>query len=306
MHDYDKILTRLTIVLNRLYEGESLSVTDLAEEFNVSTKTIQRDFNERLIRFPIEKRGRRWVMQEGFALERRRSSEETLSLDILEKISESISPQFFSKIQPLFSKLRNVSENPIHTHITIEDVTDRLDEFMTIEQAVKESRLLSFIHKEKQRVVLPYRIVNFEGYWYLLAVDQEDGRGKTFYLKNIQHPKAKDETQLKDPVLLDKMHGALNVWFEPDKEPITIRILILPDVVKYFQRRPISPKQKLEQAHTDGSEEISLPVTSFKEILPTLKYWIPHLIIISPKELADSLRESCESWMALQNRHDAV
>ena len=58
-HDYDKILTRLTIILQRLYEGEILSTSELAEEFNVSSKTIQRDFNERLIRFPIEKIGRK-------------------------------------------------------------------------------------------------------------------------------------------------------------------------------------------------------------------------------------------------------
>ncbi len=52
-HDYDKILTRLTTILKRLNDGEALSIKDLAEEFNVSTRTIQRDFNERLISFPI-------------------------------------------------------------------------------------------------------------------------------------------------------------------------------------------------------------------------------------------------------------
>ena len=47
-HEYDKILTRLTEILQRLYEGETLYVGVLAEEFNVGTRTIQRDFNERL------------------------------------------------------------------------------------------------------------------------------------------------------------------------------------------------------------------------------------------------------------------
>jgi len=46
-HDYDKILTRLTIILSRLNDSEALSVTELAKEFNVSERTIQRDFNER-------------------------------------------------------------------------------------------------------------------------------------------------------------------------------------------------------------------------------------------------------------------
>lgn len=52
-HDYDKILTRLTIILSRLYQAEQLKPSDLAKEFNVSDRTIQRDFKERLIHFPI-------------------------------------------------------------------------------------------------------------------------------------------------------------------------------------------------------------------------------------------------------------
>jgi len=41
-HDYDKILTRLTTILSKLNNGNSLSVKALAEEFN-----------ERLTSFPI-------------------------------------------------------------------------------------------------------------------------------------------------------------------------------------------------------------------------------------------------------------
>ena len=37
-HDYDKALTRLVSILTKLYNGEQLSVKDLAEEFNVSVK----------------------------------------------------------------------------------------------------------------------------------------------------------------------------------------------------------------------------------------------------------------------------
>jgi len=67
---YDGTLTRLVIILSKLYEGDKLSVKDLAEEFNVSTRTIQKDFNERLVSFPIYQENRLWEMQDGdsFAL----------------------------------------------------------------------------------------------------------------------------------------------------------------------------------------------------------------------------------------------
>jgi len=80
-HDYDKILFRLNSIWQRLREGEVLSVKELAEEFNVSTKTIQRDFNERLIhKLPIEKQGHMWKVKNGHSLDKNLSFEEDLVL----------------------------------------------------------------------------------------------------------------------------------------------------------------------------------------------------------------------------------
>ncbi|MEA3512688.1 MAG: HTH domain-containing protein [Campylobacterota bacterium] len=45
--NYDKALRRITTILSRLYQGEKLKAKDLADEFNVSLRTIQRDLSER-------------------------------------------------------------------------------------------------------------------------------------------------------------------------------------------------------------------------------------------------------------------
>lgn len=308
-HDYDKILTRLTIVLNRLYEGEELSVTDLAEEFNVSKKTIQRDFNERLYRFPIEKSGRKWRMMAGYRLERQRSADEMLVLDILEKISEGISPKFLSRTQPLFAKLRNESENPIYAHVSIEDVSDKAELFGLLEKAIRESVGVKFEYKNKMREVEPYRLVNFEGYWYLLGVEKADRRAKTYYLKEMYRVQVMEDEFLKDDRLDDILKGALNAWFEPDKEPFEVKLLADSSIAKYFHRRPVSPKQKLLATHENGSLEIAVPITSEQEILPVLKYWMPHLTVLEPVWLREKMVESCQNWLKkLQNAtgHDVV
>ncbi|HIQ27498.1 MAG TPA: DeoR family transcriptional regulator, partial [Sulfurovum sp.] len=83
-HDYDKTLLRLNTILSRLNDGETLSVKALAEDFNVSERTIQRDFNQRLITlYPIYQEKRLWRMQKGFKLEKQNSSEDDLVLGIL-------------------------------------------------------------------------------------------------------------------------------------------------------------------------------------------------------------------------------
>jgi len=51
---YDPILFRLSRMMQRFYEGEVLIKKELALEFNVSEKTVQRDLNSRLNILPIE------------------------------------------------------------------------------------------------------------------------------------------------------------------------------------------------------------------------------------------------------------
>jgi len=46
---HDKLATRLTQRLIKLNQGEKLSPLELAKEFDVSLRTIQRDLNERVV-----------------------------------------------------------------------------------------------------------------------------------------------------------------------------------------------------------------------------------------------------------------
>ncbi|MEA3553878.1 MAG: HTH domain-containing protein [Campylobacterota bacterium] len=144
-HDYDKILTRLTTILKRLNDGEALSIKDLAEEFNVSTRTIQRDFNERLISFPIVQLNKKWQMEEGFKIEKSADMEDSVVLDIIEKITENIGGKFATKSNKLLSKIKNKEYNPIYTKLNIEDIGNKLKEIQLLEGAIKEKRLFFVI-----------------------------------------------------------------------------------------------------------------------------------------------------------------
>ncbi|MCK7198567.1 sporulation transcriptional regulator SpoIIID [Enterobacter bugandensis] len=45
---YDRLASRLAILVSRLFIGETLSIRQLAQEFGVSERTVQRDLRERL------------------------------------------------------------------------------------------------------------------------------------------------------------------------------------------------------------------------------------------------------------------
>ncbi|EEY8279365.1 DeoR family transcriptional regulator [Escherichia coli] len=53
-NEHDRLATRLSIILSRLFQGERLHIGTLAEEFGVTTRTLRRDFNVRLTYLDIE------------------------------------------------------------------------------------------------------------------------------------------------------------------------------------------------------------------------------------------------------------
>ena len=51
---YDRLAVRLSLIISRLVAGETLDMQKLATEFDVSVRTLYRDFRERLIYLDLE------------------------------------------------------------------------------------------------------------------------------------------------------------------------------------------------------------------------------------------------------------
>jgi len=290
-HDYDKILTRLTQILSYLNDGDALSVKALAKEFNTSERTIQRDFNERLITFPIYQENKKWKMQDGFRVEKIKELEDKLVLDIMEKITESIGGKFATKSKQLLSKIKNEDFNPIYTKLNIEDISDKFNEIQLLESAIKEKKEVECIynddtHKPYKTVIKPLKITNYEGFWYLIALKKDIL--KKYYLKNLSQVKLTDVVFTTDTKLEILLDNSLSIWFQKDNKPFTVKLYADKTVSKYFKRRPL-PTQKIESLHVDGTMEFSVTITHEMEILPIVKYWIPHLHVLEPEWIKDIL-----------------
>jgi len=298
-HDYDKILTRLTVILSRLNDGEALSVKELAKEFNTSDRTIQRDFNERLVSFPIYQENKKWKMQEGFRIEKTKSLEDEIILDIIEKITEGIGGKFSTKAHKLLSKIKNEDFNPIYTKLNIEDISDRFADIQVLETAIREKKEVQCSYDDERHdvyttIIQPLKIVNFEGFWYLIAMRNEIL--KKYYLKNISNPIMTDKTFEKDNELDTLLNESISVWFQRDIEPFEVKLFADKLAAKFFKRREL-PTQVINSLNNDGSMEFTVKVTHEMEILPIIKYWIPHIYIIEPEWIKEIVQEDLEEYM---------
>lgn len=302
-HDYDKILYRLNAIWQRLREGETLSVKDLAQEFNVSTKTIQRDFNQRLIhKLPIEKLGHKWKVKDGYSIDKNLSFEEDLVLDVLKELAFSMGSSFGNKANTLFSKLQNSHENPIYSKIEIEDISDKTDLIKDLQHSIINFLEVEFEYKNKKRFVEPYKITTFDGYWYLYGKDLTDNRLKTFYIKDIKKLLLSKKIFSINIKALRKLDLAMNIWFEPNNKSFEVRLLVDNTISKYFKRRPLCKSQIIVKEYEDESIEILLNVTSKKELIFELKKWQPNLLVIEPQELAFEIIDISKKFNEKQKR----
>lgn len=300
-HDYDTILTRLTIILSRLNDGEALSVKELAHEFNVSERTIQRDFNERLTSFPIYQDKKKWKMQDGFRLEKTTTVEDTVVLDIMQKLLEGAGSSFSSKANRLLSKIKNDSYNPIYAKLDMEDIGDKLKEVQELEVAITNKKQIKcrydFEGYNKELDLKPLKIANYEGFWYLIALDCRNDKLKKYYLKNIKQIKVMDSTFISTPKLDQLLDNSISIWFQKDVEPYRVVLQISSEVSKYFMRKPISKSQVTESLHEDGSMVVSVEITNDMEIIPLVKYWMPNIEVLEPTRIKEKIKKDFEKYL---------
>jgi predicted DNA-binding transcriptional regulator YafY len=298
-HDYDKIITRLTQILSKLYQGEELEVKELCKEFNVSIRTIQRDFKERLIKFPIYYENKRWKMNDDFKLDKTVSIKDTIVLDILEHFSSNLGDSFHTQTSKLLSKLKNRKYSPIFTKLNMEDISDEFDNMIQYEEAILSQNVIKVKYTTSQNTkdikIKPIKIVNFDGFWYLVALD-EDKKVKSYYIKNIKLLKIYKKRFAIPARVETLLDNAISIWFDDDTKPFEVIMQIDNKVIKYFIQKPICKSQEIISSDEDTTT-IRVLATSNWEIIPIVKSWIPFIKVLKPTAIDQMVKDEARKFL---------
>ncbi len=286
---YDKLARRLAMILIKLNSGERFTATELAKEFNVSDKTIYRDMHERLLYLPIKKEHGYYSM-ESYALGK-------LGFDDIKNFAaiSGVKSLFPSLSKDFIIDLLNTRLNKIYLvkEKGHEDLTKDFDTFECLSAAVATHNKVNFIYKDKKRTANPYKLVNTNGIWYLVA--DEAGKLKHFSFSKIVDLKKLESTFTPDKGLTEIIEKNELTWFS--QVPIEVILQIDISVASYFQRRMIFPNQQIIE-QTDEHLTLSTKVAYDMEILGTVKYWLPHIKIISPVSLQRKLEEMLQGYLS--------
>ncbi|MBW0295857.1 WYL domain-containing protein [Shewanella xiamenensis] len=282
------LANRLADIAARAYSGQLLSVNDLAEQYKVSTKTIRRDFDRLCAILERCPETGNYLLSASARSQYNEQDLVRLINDLgLKKALPLKAAQFLrSFINNSTSDCYHFQEQPLEA-----DFISSLHS--AFETAIKNRRTVSFLYKDKSRMVSPYLMVYSHGSWYLAAISE--GTLKTFSLARIKFVCVHKEHFVYDPSVVEKIKMQDTIWFG---QPIfNVTLEVSQDVAFYFERKALLPKQKIVEKRQDGSLVISSSAWSYNQIAPIVQYWIPNIRVLSPCELDTYIRKNLTSWL---------
>ncbi|EKP0278430.1 WYL domain-containing protein [Aeromonas bestiarum] len=275
MAEHDTLAQRLGVILTKLNNGQRLVITELATEFNVSARTIQRDLNVRLAYLPLEREGQTyWLDPSYFG----RASTPAI-LRLCEQVgAKSLFPDDHDS---LIKQWLNPNGSPVFVLSGFQlDEDDSHHQWLkplakAISQQLKAR--LTWVGEQTEQEVAPYRLVNKRGRWYLAGVSTEAP-----FIEPLSRISLIRLTEAA-ATIAEPQQQILQRLIEQEAIPShEVVIKAASPIAHEFKLRNILPEQALIRELEDGSILLASRVFDGAQLLPVIKTYLPHLEVISP------------------------
>jgi len=304
----------------RLKAGAFPNCRKLADELEVSTKTIQRDidFMRDRLGLPIEYD----QLHFGFVYTEpvtsfpsiEVSEGEVIALFVAQKALEQYRGTSFEKpLKTAFEKITEGLKDRIGFHWGDVDsaisfrglgtsVAD-LELFETVSRAVLDSHELGFEYKKlgssghEARRVQPYHLGCVENQWYLFAFDLARQQLRTFALprmRSVLNTKARFRRPA-DFSITKHLGDSFGVFTGKAQHRVRLRFDAF--AARLVGERNWHPSQKIKQL-AGGEIELSLTLGSLEEVERWVLSWGEHVQVLEPAELKKRIRRVAEAILA--------
>ena len=143
----------------------------------------------------------------------------------------------------------------------------------------------------------PYHLAAYHGNWYLVALNAAAGRVETFALSRCRSLGGTGE-HFARPARFDArafFTGAFGI--SQAERPWKVRLVFSREVATYVGERVWHPGQRMRRRR-DGALELRLETSSRKELTRWIMSWVPHVRVVSPRELRERVRERMRQGLA--------
>jgi predicted DNA-binding transcriptional regulator YafY len=304
----DKKYYRVLKILNLLNDKGSVKVADLAAEFDVSERSIQRDIERVNMTFGLEQRYKgEYAFAAGVSLKEMRLSGEQLSaLIFMNEMFKGMGGAFSKSFDALFHRMTKSSpwESPYAIIMPRPDKNLDISKFIPdIETAILEHRKIraDYLNKGRltNRTLAPLKIIVDSGFYYILAMSDKKGEYVKYRLDKITAIELSTHVFTPPPNLERAMKAATSVWgaMPARNRKIAMRLKISPAAADFFRKKEFFPLQKISKENSDGSVILESRLAQFMEAIPTILNWIPDIEVLEPEKLKTEIRARVEQYL---------
>ena len=297
-------LYRLKNIIESLSSGLELSTPELVKEFTQSKKVIQTDFKKYLLPLFCDDSiyycpsSHKYKSKNNFLNKTLYSAEELALIAVLKaKSKDNNIEDMYDKTHALFHKFEDLQSNIFYQKSSVEKIDDFKTEIIQIKNAIESKNIIKCFYKDKYKIIYPLKILNLEGYWYLLVYEKKDDKIKTFHLNSIKEIEALFTVYDYNENKIRSFDNGITAYHKLNAEPITVQLYCESNVSIYFIRKPLSSNQRTLTKYENGGIDIELEITDFLEIIPTIQRYIPYVKVIKPKELSQKINQNLQKYI---------
>jgi predicted DNA-binding transcriptional regulator YafY len=307
-------LERMLRIHQAIQSGSFPNATRLAEELEVSSKSIHRDleFMRDRLELPLGFDRRRlgyYYTQEVNAFPTVQMTEgELFALIVAEKALQQYRGTSFEK--PLLSAIQKMEKSlPETISLNLADV-QRTISFRTSAEPILDlkvfERLANATAERKQveltyrkpgqrevelRTVDPYHFANINGEWFLFAYDHFRRDIRTFAPSRVKavKPTGKSFARPDKFSLEQRLRDSFGVHSGQGEFKVLIRFS--EQVADYVREKKWHESQRLRDLR-DGGVELSLKLSSLSEIERWVLSWGGNAVVLQPEELAYAVKQA--------------
>lgn len=311
---------RLLFIADEIHKGKHPNCTTLADKWEVSTKTVQRDIDylKYELNAPIEyeptKHGYYYTEPDYKMPAINISESDLFSVCIAERALKQFEhTPLYNKLVQIFDRI----EQSLPSKVDVDPawIENRIffspepativntKVWETIAHGLRENRQLRISHvspgstKLTKRVVDPYHLVNFKGEWYLSSKCHLRGSIRTFAVSRIKKAELLDEYfTMPDDFTREKMFGdTFGIIWSPKQHDVKIRFSA--DAAPYIEERKWHPRQKIKELKS-GALTIEFRTNHLNEVKDWVLSWGPHAKAESPPELVKKVKSALKSALS--------
>lgn len=327
MAKYKPQHARLLFIDRKIKEGRFPNCSTLAVEWEVSSKTIQRDLDymryqlDAPIEYSAKDRGYRYTEPQY----------QLPAMDIKERdlfavyLAEKLLIQYegtpiYDSLCSVFKKIEDAL--PSKVHLTPDTAQERFTVFPphrttinpevleTMMDCLRSSLRVAVVYQTPgqepiHRQLDPYHGVRYEGDWYVVGYCHLRGAIRTFSLSRVVSAKALPTTfTIAEEFDFQQLSGN-RFGVHWGDEHIKVKIVFSRHAAPYVRERMWHPSQKLEN-RKDGSLILSLTVSHMFELQRWILSWGEQAIVLEPQSLADKICSSAQDMLASYNSAPAA